>query len=188
MLEVDDSRITGTQASAAIPCSLTVGTPPDEAVPGSIEGKLICGGQGVYPATIKFSGLPGGSESVPTRNDGSYELGVLPPFSPGQSYTVSAKYDGDINLHLQPASATTIINIPGSTGSTPQNSNAGSTQDTGNAGSTQDTGNAGSTQDTGNAGIHRTLAMLEVHRTLAMLEIQQDNSTAVSQRTQPFIF
>jgi hypothetical protein len=132
-----------TQASAAIPCSLTVGTPPDEAVPGSIEGKLICGGQGVYPATIKFSGLPGGSDSDSTRNDGSYELGVLPPFSPGQSYTVSAKYDGDINLHLQPASATTIINIPGSTGSTPQNSNAGSTQDTGNAGSTQDTGNAG---------------------------------------------
>ena len=79
-----------------------------------------------------------------TRNDGEYELGVLPPFSPGQSYTVSAKYDGDINLHLQPASATTIINIPGSTGNTPQNSNAGSTQDTGNAGSTQDTGNAGS--------------------------------------------
>jgi hypothetical protein len=36
--------------------------------------------------------------------------------------------------------------------------------------------------------VHRTLAMLEVHRTLAMLEIQQDNSTAVSQRTQPFIF
>ena len=66
MLEVD-SRITGTQASAAIPCSLTVGTPPDEAVPGSIEGKLICGGQGVYPATIKFSGLPGGSDSVPNQ-------------------------------------------------------------------------------------------------------------------------
>ena len=36
--------------------------------------------------------------------------------------------------------------------------------------------------------VHRTIAMLEVHRTLAMLEIQQDNSTAVSQRTQPFIF
>ena len=70
MLEVDSTSNAGSgqqyspQASAAIPCSLTVGTPPDEAVPGSIEGKLICGGQGVYPATIKFSGLPGGSEST----------------------------------------------------------------------------------------------------------------------------
>jgi hypothetical protein len=127
-----------TQTSAAIPCSLTVGTPPGEAVPGSIEGKLICGGQGVYPATIKISGLPGGSDSVPTVNDGRYELGLFSPFSPGQSYTVSAKYDGDINQHLQPASATTIINIPGSTGSTPDNSNAGNAPDNSNAGNAPD--------------------------------------------------
>jgi hypothetical protein len=132
-----------TQASFTVPCSLTVGTPPDEVVPASIEGKLICGGLGEPRATIQISGLPGGSDSTTTTNGGSYELGVFSPFSPGQSYTVTAKYDGDSNQHLQPASATTIINIPGSTGSTPQNSNAGSTQDTGNAGSTQDTGNAG---------------------------------------------
>jgi hypothetical protein len=143
-----------TQASASpqVPCSLTVGPTPNEDPISSVEGKLICGGLGEPRATIQISGLPGGSASTTTANDGKYELGVFSPFSPGQSYTVTAKYDGDINQHLQPASATTIINIPGSTGSTPQNSNAGSTQDTSNAGSTQDTSNAGSTQDTSNAG------------------------------------
>jgi hypothetical protein len=134
-----------TQASASpqVLCSLTVGPTPNEDPISSVEGKLICGGLGEPRATIQISGLPGGSASTTTANDGKYELGVFSPFSPGQSYTVTAKYDGDSNQHLQPASATGIINIPGSTGSTPQNSNAGSTQDTSNAGSTQDTSNAG---------------------------------------------
>jgi hypothetical protein len=141
-----------TQASFTVPCSLTVGTPPDEVVPASIEGKLICGGLGEPRATIQISGLPGGSDSTTTTNGGSYELGVFSPFSPGQSYTVTAKYDGDSNQHLQPASATTIINIKGSTGSTPQNNNAGSTPQNNNAGSTPQNNNAGNGQDTSNAG------------------------------------
>jgi hypothetical protein len=141
-----------TQASVTVPCSLTVGTPPDEVVPASIEGKLICGGLGEPRATIQISGLPGGSDSTTTTNGGSYELGVFSPFSPGQSYTVTAKYDGDSNQHLQPASATTIINIKGSTGSTPQNNNAGSTPQNNNAGSTPQNNNAGNGQDTSNAG------------------------------------
>ena len=157
------------QASAATPCDLTVGTPSDEAVPNSILGKLICGGLGIPNATIKISGLPGGeSESATTTNGGSYEQGVFSPFSAGQSYTVTAKYDGDSNH--QPASATTSINIKGSTGSTQDNSNAGSTQDNSNAG-------------------RQEITMLEVDRTIAMLEIQQNNrDSAVSQRTQHFIF
>jgi hypothetical protein len=141
-----------TQASVTVPCSLTVGTPPDEVVPASIEGKLICGGLGEPRATIQISGLPGGSDSTTTTNGGSYELGVFSPFSPGQSYTVTAKYDGDSNQHLQPASATTIINIKGSTGSTQDNSNAGSTPQNSNAGSTPQNSNAGNGQDTSNAG------------------------------------
>jgi hypothetical protein len=141
-----------TQASVTVPCSLTVGTPPDEVVPASIEGKLICGGLGEPRATIQISGLPGGSDSTTTTNGGSYELGVFSPFSPGQSYTVTAKYDGDSNQHLQPTSATTIINIKGSTGSTPQNNNAGSTPQNNNAGSTPQNNNAGNGQDTSNAG------------------------------------
>src|SRR6476660_1911996 len=125
-----------TQASAATPCSLTVGTPSDEAVPGSIIGKLIYGGR-VSHATIKINGLPGGSsESTTTSTDGSYEQGVFTPFIAGQSYTVTANFDGDSNL--QPASATTSIGIKGSAGSTPDNNNAGSTPDNNNAGSTPD--------------------------------------------------
>jgi hypothetical protein len=116
-----------TQASAATPCDLTVGTPSDEAVPGSIIGKLSCGGHGISHATIKISGLPGGStESTTTSTDGRYEQGVFSSFSAGQSYTVTAKYDGDSDH--QPASATTSVNIKGSTGSTQQNNNAGNTQ------------------------------------------------------------
>jgi hypothetical protein len=141
-----------TQASVTVPCSLTVGTPPDEVVPASIEGKLICGGLGEPRATIQISGLPGGSDSTTTTNGGSYELGVFSPFSPGQSYTVTAKYDGDSNQHLQPASATTIINIKGSTGSTQDNNNAGSTPQNNNAGSTPQNNNAGSTPQNNNAG------------------------------------
>jgi hypothetical protein len=134
-----------TQASASpqVLCSLTVGTPPGEVVPASIVGKLICGGLGEPRATIQISGLPGGSDSTTTKDGGIYELGVFSPFSPGQSYTVTAKYDGDSNQHLQPASATAIINIPGSTGSTPQNSNTGNGQDTSNTGNGQDTSNTG---------------------------------------------
>jgi hypothetical protein len=118
-----------TQASAATPqkCDLTVGTPSDEAVPGSIIGKLICGGQGISHATIKISGLPGGStESTTTSTDGSYEQGVFSPFSAGQSYTITANFDGD-SAH-QAASATTSVNIKGSTGSTQESSNAGNSQ------------------------------------------------------------
>ena len=43
------------QAFAATPCSLTVGTPSGEAVPGSVLGKLICGGQGLGSATIHIT-------------------------------------------------------------------------------------------------------------------------------------
>src|SRR3954454_5909099 len=149
-----------TQASATTPCSLTVGPTPNENPISSVEGKLTCGGQGISGATIQISGLPQGLENAQTDN-GIYEKGIFSPFSPGQSYTVTAKYDGDINQHLQPASATTIINIPGSTGSTqdtsnagstPQNNNAGNGQDTSNAGSTPQNNNAGNGQDTSNAG------------------------------------
>jgi hypothetical protein len=125
-----------TQASAATPCDLTVGTPSDEAVPGSIIGKLICGGQGISHANIKISGLPGGStESTTTSTDGSYEQGVFSPFSAGQSYTVTANFDGD-SAH-QPASATTSVNIKGSTGSTQESNNAGNSQQNNNAGNSQ---------------------------------------------------
>jgi hypothetical protein len=150
-----------TQASFTVPCSLTVGPTPNENPISSIEGKLTCGGVGESGATIQISGLPGGSDSRTTANGGSYELGIFSPFSPGQSYTVTAKYDGNSDQHLQPASATTIINIPGPTGSTqdtsnagstPQNNNAGNGQDTSNAGSTPQNNNAGNGQDTSNAG------------------------------------
>lgn len=117
------------QPSAATPqkCDLTVGTPSGESPPGSIIGKLSCGGQGISHATIKISGLPGGStESTTTSDDGSYEQGVFSPFSAGQSYTITANFDGD-SAH-QAASATTSVNIPGSTGSAQQNNNAGNTQ------------------------------------------------------------
>jgi hypothetical protein len=112
------------QVSAATPqkCDLTVGTPSDEAVPGSIIGKLSCGGQGIPRATIKISGLPGGADSITTSADGSYELGVFSPFKAGQSYTITANFDGD-SAH-QAASATTSVNIKGSTGS----NNAGNSQ------------------------------------------------------------
>jgi hypothetical protein len=114
------------QASAATPCDLTVGTPSDEEPPGSIIGKLSCGGQGISHATIKISGLPGGSDSTTTSDDGSYELGVFSPFSAGHSYTITAKYDGD-SAH-QAASATTSVNIKGSTGSTQESNSAGNSQ------------------------------------------------------------
>src|SRR6478752_4136026 len=63
------------QAFAATPCSLTVGTPPNENPPGSLIGKLICGGQGINDATIKFSGLPGGSSESTLTDHGRYEQG-----------------------------------------------------------------------------------------------------------------
>jgi hypothetical protein len=141
-----------TQASFTVPCSLTVGPTPNENPISSIEGKLTCGGVGESGATIQISGLPGGSDSRTTANGGSYELGIFSPFSPGQSYTVTAKYDGNSDQHLQPASATTIINIPGPTGGTQDTSNAGNGQDTSNAGSTPQNNNAGNGQDTSNAG------------------------------------
>jgi hypothetical protein len=158
----NEQQNNNTQASASLqtPCSLTVGPTPNENPISSVEGKLICGGQGISGATINISGLPDGSDSTQT-DKGSYEKGIFSPFIPGQSYTVTAKYDGDSNQHLQPASATTIINIPGSAGSTqdtsnagntPQNNNAGNGQDTSNAGNGQDTSNAGNGQDTSNAG------------------------------------
>jgi hypothetical protein len=104
--------------------------------PGSIIGKLSCGGQGISHATIKISGLPGGStESTTTSDDGSYEQGVFSPFSAGQSYTVTANFDGDSDH--QAASATTSVNIKGSTGSTQESNNAGNTQQNNNAGNTQ---------------------------------------------------
>jgi hypothetical protein len=125
------------QASAATPqkCDLTVGTPSGESPPGSILGKLSCGGQGISEATIKISGLPGGSDSARTVPGGSYELGVFSPFSAGQSYTITANYDGD-SSH-QAASATTTVNIPGSTGSTQESNNAGNSQQNNNAGNSQ---------------------------------------------------
>jgi len=141
-----------TQASFTVPCSLTVGPTPNENPISSIEGKLTCGGVGESGAIIQISGLPGGSDSITTANGGSYELGIFSPFIPGPSYTVTAKYDGNSDQHLQPASATTIINIPGSTGSTPLNNNAGNGQNTSNAGNGQNTSNAGNGQNTSNAG------------------------------------
>ncbi len=56
--------------------------------------------------------------------DGDFDRAVT--LVPGHSYTVDAKYDGDSDH--QPASATASINIPGSTGSTQNTSNAGSGQ------------------------------------------------------------
>jgi len=131
-----------TQASAATPCNLTVGTPPNENPPGSLIGKLICGGQGINDATIKFSGLPGGSSESTLTDHGRYEQGIFTQLNPGQSYTITAHFDGDSNQHLQPASATTTINVKGSTGNTPDNTNAGNTPDNTNAGNTPDNTNA----------------------------------------------
>jgi hypothetical protein len=145
-----------TQQNAATPCTLTVGTPSGEELPNSITGKLSCGGQGISHATIKISGLPGGStESTTTSDDGSYEQGVFSPFSAGQSYHVTAKYDGD-SSH-QAASATTSVNIKGSTGSTQESNNAGgSTQKSGSSGSGsgQESGSSGSGsgQESGSSG------------------------------------
>jgi hypothetical protein len=135
-----------TQASAATPCSLTVGTPPDEVVPGSLVGKLTCGGQGIDGATIHSRGLPGGlDESTVTGSDGSYEIGIAPPLSPGQIFYPYVDFYGDDIKHLQAASATTTIDLRAATANTADNSNAGSTADNSNAGSTADNSNAGST-------------------------------------------
>ena len=117
-----------TQASAATPCSLTVGTPPDEVVPGSLVGKLTCGGQGIDGATIHSRGLPGGlDESTVTGSDGSYEIGIAPPLSPGQIFYPYVDFYGDDIKHLQAASATTTIDLRAATANTADNSNAGST-------------------------------------------------------------
>ena len=126
-----------TQASAATPCSLTVGTHPDEVVPGSLVGKLTCGGQGIDGATIHSRGLPGGlDESTVTGSDGSYEIGIAPPLSPGQIFYPYVDFYGDDIKHLQAASATTTIDLRAATANTADNSNAGSTADNSNAGST----------------------------------------------------
>ena len=63
---------------------------------------------------------------------GRYEQGIFTQLNPGQSYTITAHFDGDSNQHLQPASATTTINVKGSTGNTPDNTNAGNTPESGN--------------------------------------------------------
>ena len=116
------------QAFAATPCSLTVGTPPDEVVPGSLVGKLTCGGQGIDGATIHSRGLPGGlDESTVTGSDGSYEIGIAPPLSPGQIFYPYVDFYGDDIKHLQAASATTTIDLRAATANTADNSNAGST-------------------------------------------------------------
>jgi hypothetical protein len=140
-----------TQASAATACSLTVGTPSGENPPGSLIGKLTCGGQGIDGATIHSRGLPGGlDESAVTGSDGSYEIGISPPLSLGQIFYPYVDFYGDNIKHLQDASATTTIDLRGVTANTQDNTNTGTTQDNTNTGTTQDNTNTGTTQDNTN--------------------------------------
>ena len=122
------------QAFAATPCTLTVGTPSAFALTvghqtTTISGKLECGGQGLGHATIHLTlhGITTGSTNTATAetvSDGSYDRTVR--LVPGHSYIQDAKYDGD-GAH-QAASATTSIDLTGSTGSTQQSNNAGNSQ------------------------------------------------------------
>jgi hypothetical protein len=125
------------QASAATPCTLTLPVPENvpkgsvgEQLGTTLDGNLSCGGKGVGGATIKLSGnFPSSPEDTTTGDNGDYGQHIV--ISGGQSYTVTANFDGD-SAH-QAASATTSFDTTTghqtlNTGSTQQNNNAGNSQ------------------------------------------------------------
>jgi hypothetical protein len=140
--------------AAAAPCNITLEFNAGNPQHSFINGNLNCGGQGVGGATIHLTlhgTTTGSTNKVDVQTEsGSGDFDRAVTLVPGHSYTVDAKYDGDSDH--QPASATASINIPGSTGSTQNSSNAGNGQGTSNAGSTPQNNNAGNGQDTSNAG------------------------------------